>query len=50
MSPPLIRSGQWSQVTSGILQPAARLRAIQNLDETNFGGDWNKSIIEGIAI
>jgi len=28
MSRPLIRSGQWSQTTAGILQPAARLTAI----------------------
>jgi len=28
MSRPLIRSGQWSQTTTGILQPAARFRSI----------------------
>ncbi len=27
MSRPLIRSGQWSQTTTGITQPAARLEA-----------------------
>ena len=31
LSRPLIRSGQWSQTTAGILQPAARLCVAESL-------------------